>query len=106
VILNKVLPDALSDPGALATAEAIEQRHAELAATLAGPMKVDEAVLDRVLLTVTESYSDFAVVARREAAARERFASEGATLITIPNLEGEISDMTGLGQLGGYLFAG
>ena len=106
VILNKVLPEALSDPDALATAEVIEQRHAELAATLAGPMKVDEAVLDRVLLTVTESYSDFAVVARREAAARERFASEGATLITIPNLEGEISDMTGLAQLGGYLFSG
>ena len=106
VILNKVLPEALSDPDALATAEVIEQRHAELAATLAGPMKVDEAVLDRVLLTVTESYSDFAVVARREAAARERFASKGATLITIPNLEGEISDMTGLAQLGGYLFSG
>lgn len=106
VILNKVLPEALSDLDALATAEVIEQRHAELAATLAGPMKVDEAVLDRVLLTVTESYSDFAVVARREAAARERFASEGATLITIPNLEGEISDMTGLAQLGGYLFSG
>ena len=106
VILNKVLPESLSDPASMATAQAIEDRHHELAEILAGPLKVDQAILDRVLLTATESYSDFAVVARREAAARERFAEEGATLITIPNLEGDICDMAGLGQLGGYLFAG
>jgi len=103
VVLNKVLPASLSDPDALAATRRLAQRTPEMTAALAARLDVDASVLDRVLETVTESFEDFAVVARREASSRERFPLGGATLLTVPQLDRDVHDMEGLLTLGSYL---
>jgi len=105
VILNKVLPTSLSDPSASAAALTLEDRNPAMTKQLAKKITVDAAVLDRVLTTVTESFSDFSVVARREANARERFPTFGAPLITIPYFSHDIHDMSGLLELARHLIA-
>jgi anion-transporting ArsA/GET3 family ATPase len=104
VVLNKVLPASLSDPGAAAASRRLVARTPEQVEVLAREADVDPAMAERVLDTVVQSFEDYAVVARREAASRERFALGDATLVTVPQLDGDISDVAGLLELGEHLF--
>ena len=105
VILNKVLPESLTDPAAARSVSTLEEGTATIAGRLATELKLDEATVERVLTTVTESFTDFAVVAHREASARERLPTQGAPLLTIQRMEGDISDLGGLLEIGHALLA-
>ena len=63
-------------------------------------LKTDEERLRRVLATISESFDDFAVVARREALSRDRFERGDAALIPVPFFDHDIHDMAGLLELG------
>ena len=106
VVLNKVLPSSLADPGAAQSAHVIAQRSAEDVERLAGTLGIDQETLDRVLGVVSESFEDYAVVARREAASRERFPLGSAQLVTVPQMRRDVHDMGGLLELGSSLFGG
>lgn len=103
VVLNKVLPDALADPDGLAAARGLAERANDISAEVAPVLGVDVNVLARVLGTIAESYGDFAVTARREAAARSRCEAGGAPVVAVPRLEEDIHDMAGLLSLGDLL---
>ena len=105
VILNKVLPESLTDPAAARSAAALEEGAGRLAGRLATDLKLDEQAVERVLATVAESYTDFAVVAHREASARERLPTQGAPLLTVQRMEGDVADLTGLLEIGRALLA-
>jgi len=103
VILNKVLPESLSDAQAASASHRLAQRSAGDTRALASALGVDQVLLDRVLTTVTESFEDYAVVARREASARERFPLGSAAMLTVPQLDRDVHDMGGLLELGTHL---
>jgi len=103
VILNKVLPGSLSDPAVASAARKLARRSQGDTEALAQRLSVEPALLERVLETVVESYEDYAVVARREEASRERFTTGGASLVTVPQLRRDIHDLAGLLELGSYL---
>ena len=103
VVLNKVLPTSLTDPAATAAARDLEEQTPALAGELSEQLATDEATIARVLTTVVESFNDFAVVAHREASARDRLPTQGAPLLTVPRMESDIADLAGLFELGQYL---
>jgi anion-transporting ArsA/GET3 family ATPase len=103
VVLNKVLPGSLSDPAVAAAARTLAKRTSAQSASIAQKLGVEPALLERVLETVVESYDDYAVVARREEASRERFATGDASLVTVPQLRRDVHDLGGLLELGSYL---
>jgi anion-transporting ArsA/GET3 family ATPase len=104
VVLNKVLPASLSDPAAAGAARRLVARSPEEVEVLGAAAGIEVAMADRVLDTIVQSFEDYAVVARRESASRERFALGDATLVTVPLLNGDVSDLAGLLELGTYLF--
>ena len=106
VILNKVLPKSLSDAQAADASRRLAQRSTGDTRALASALGVDVVLLDRVLTTVTESFEDYAVVARREASARERFPLGSAAMLTVPQLDRDVHDMGGLLELGAHLLGG
>jgi len=106
IVLNKALPRSISDPAAAKTAHELESRREQLAPRIAAELDLDEATTARVLETITESFTDFSIVARREAASRDRFPVKGAPLITLEQMDHDIADMSGLIEMGSGLFAG
>jgi anion-transporting ArsA/GET3 family ATPase len=106
VILNKVLPETLSDPAVATASRRLAERSEAETQALATRIGVEAAMLDRVLDTVVKSFDDYAVVARREEASRERFAVGEATLVTVPQLDRDVHDLDGLLELGGHLMGG
>lgn len=100
VVLNRILPSNLSDNAAANAAHRIAGRSAGEVDALAGVIDVEAAVLDRVLDIAVASFEDYAVVARREAAAREEFPLGAASLLTVPLLEHDVADMAGLLEIG------
>ena len=100
VVLNRILPSTLSDDAVAKAAHRIAGRSSEKMDRLARVLDVDPSLLDRVLGTTVTAFEDYAVVARREAGAREQFPLGGARLITVPQLEGDVGDMSGLLEIG------
>ncbi len=106
IVLNKVLPDYLSDPSGTVVAEALRDRADELAGALAPvlagatPALGDPIQIGRVLAEVAESYLNFQVVAVREQEERASLAVVPDVLATVPFFETDIFDLTGLLRLG------
>ena len=115
IVLNKVLPGYLRDPGAAAVAETLKERAPELASELAssapgsdpgspgdGPGGVlgDEDNLRRVLTEVAESFLNFRLVAIREGEERAHLATAPEVLATVPFFDTDIYDLAGLARLG------
>ena len=104
VILNKVLPDSLSDPSVHATAQRFADEREALVSALVSQVGCEEDVTRRVLATVSSSYDDFSVVAERERQSRERFSRSDAPVMNVPYFDHDLNDMAGLLGLGHYLF--
>jgi len=100
VILNKVLPAMLTDPAAAEAASRLEERSRVIAERLSSTLTLDQTSVARVLATVAESFTDFSVVAHREAAARDRLPTQGAPLLEVPRMEGDVADLSGLFSIG------
>jgi anion-transporting ArsA/GET3 family ATPase len=106
IVLNKVLPDYLRDPGGAAVAESMRERADDLAVELAPNLAaVDPALGDtdqiaRVLTEVADSYLNFQVVALREMEERSMLSVTPDVLATVPFFDTDIYDLAGLVRLG------
>ena len=102
LVLNRVLPDYLLDDAAEDRAARLCDDAAELARQdgLASFLDTNEAQLGRVLAEIGENFRNFAVVARREAAARHELESRCDVVATAPEFDADIHDLPGLLDLG------
>jgi anion-transporting ArsA/GET3 family ATPase len=107
LVLNKVLPGYLLD-------EAVERRAAQVSDDaallarmdgLAGTVDTDEGQLARVLAEVGENFSNFALVARRQAGLRKQLQVRPEVVASVPEYESDIHDLPGLLRLGEGIWA-
>jgi anion-transporting ArsA/GET3 family ATPase len=104
LVLNKVLPDSLLDPGAGVAARRLCEDPAAVAAALppeAGP----PTIVEHVLREVGQSYLNFSVVAAWEAATRAELGVAPEVVATVPYQEQDIVDLDGLRRLGTALWS-
>jgi len=112
IILNKVLPEYFTDPGATSTAATMKEQAAELATALAptlaavGSGLADEETIRRVLGEVAESFLNFHVVANRERDERAHLAVVPEVLCAVPFFDTDIYDLAGLMRLGEQIWSG
>jgi anion-transporting ArsA/GET3 family ATPase len=109
MVLNRVLPETLLDPGAAAVASRLVDATDDGAAPLAElgvPELSDPARVARVLRTAGGAFEDFAVVAAREAEMRAELARLPEVVVTVPTFTDDISDVAGLWQMSERLLEG
>lgn len=99
VVLNKVLPAWFLDRGTTASATALCADPGSLAAKLPSEIGEREQVT-RVLHEVGESFLNFQVVAKREVEMRAELSAAPEVVATVPYFDHDITDLTGLLQLG------
>ncbi|HUY63046.1 MAG TPA: ArsA-related P-loop ATPase [Acidimicrobiales bacterium] len=104
IVLNKVLPAYLRDPGGAAVAERLRDHSGEVAGLLSGAMEGDEQQLQRVLAEIGQSYVDYRVVAEREAEQQAELGTVPEALVSVPFFDTDIYDLTGLLLLGSRLW--
>jgi anion-transporting ArsA/GET3 family ATPase len=103
IVLNKVLPSYLLDPGA-ATAASVMEREAEaIGADLAPLVAGEPADLARLVADVAASFHNYAVAATREAEQRAELAG-APEVVSVPQLGGELTDLAGVLDLGRHLW--
>ena len=103
LVLNKVLPATMLDRTAASAATALSRRSDDLAAGLDDLMGTDPN-LARVLGVIGENFTNFAVVAKREAEQRAEMARLPDTVASVPALEHDVSDLRGLMEIGEHLW--
>ncbi|HVF31758.1 MAG TPA: ArsA-related P-loop ATPase [Acidimicrobiales bacterium] len=103
LVLNKVLPAYLLDPVAVAAADQLADRSAELAPAL-GVGGGNAAQTARVLAEIAESFQRFHVVAQREAEERAELAAAPEVVASVPYFDSDIHDLAGLLRLGAALW--
>ena len=94
VVLNKVLPAYLLDPGAAEVARRLSSSPDEIAAAIGRPTAAP------VLREVGESFLNFEVVATREAEQRAELGAKPDVVVSVPYLDTDIHDVDGLLALG------
>ena len=105
IVLNKVLPQYLRDPAGNAVAKQIRDEAEQLAVSLGSVLRdVETAQVRQVLSSVARSFLDYRAVAQREAEQRIELAVVPEVLISVPYLDTDIYDMTGLLALGERLW--
>ena len=105
LVLNKVLPAYLLDPGLARAAERLAADAPSLAEQ-AGADVGPPATVTRVLREVGASFLNFSVVAKREAEQRAELASVPEVVVSIPYFDEDICDLTGLVRLGQAIWGG
>jgi hypothetical protein len=107
LVCNKVLPGYLRDPDATNAAEALHRRAAELspaiASLLPASMRSPEQVA-RVLEEIGTSFSNFQLVARREADLLAEMVAAHDVSATVPYFDTDITDLAGVLRLGEVIF--
>jgi anion-transporting ArsA/GET3 family ATPase len=103
IVLNKVLPAYLLDPGAAAAASTMEREAAAIGADLAPLVGGSPADLTRLVADVAGSFHNYAVAATREAEQRAELA-RAPEIVSVPQLGGELTDLAGVLDLGQYLW--
>lgn len=107
VVLNKVLPGYLLDEGGTQVAQRLVDDHRVLADRLAGAVhQADVDLVDRVLESIGRSFSDFQLVAQREAEQRAELAQVPDVLVSVPYFDTDVYDLSGLLRLGDRLWGG
>ncbi len=104
LVLNKVLPEYLLDPGATRVAERLRGDGRALADEL-GSDAGESAAVARVLREVGESFLNFGVVAKREAEQRAQLGARPDVLVAVPFFDTDIYDLAGLLRLGRILWS-
>ena len=107
IILNRTLPEAIRQPAATKAAR-------ELCAAVRGrgdrALAGDEAQgwtgadVKAVMAEVGGRFHDISVVASREAERRAELEAIGAMTVAAPSLDRDVTDLTGLLELGGHIF--
>jgi len=104
IVLNRVLPPYLLEPGADRTAERLVREAHALAAELADVVGSGAEQLARVLSEVGDNYNNFRVVAKAEAEQRQELAAVPDLVATAPELDADIHDVAGLLRLGSLIW--
>jgi anion-transporting ArsA/GET3 family ATPase len=104
LVLNKVLPTYLLDEDACRLADRLEATAPEVALQLADAFG-DAGLIERVLDEVAQSFTNYRVVAQREAEQRSELASVPDVVVSVPFFDTDIYDLRGLLRLGGLLWA-
>ena len=99
VVLNKVLPDWFLAKGTTSAAQRLCGDPEALAAALPPDLGEPEQVA-RVLHEVGESFLNFQVVAKREAATRAELSTAPEVIAAVPYFTHDITDLEGLLELG------
>ena len=105
LVLNRVLPDYLLEPGEGAAAGRLVSGADELAGRLAPEVDADPVQLCRVLTEVGDNYRNFRVVAKAEAEQRRDLATIPDVVVTAPELDADIHDLAGLLRLGALIWS-
>ncbi|HUE59048.1 MAG TPA: hypothetical protein VMO88_05655, partial [Acidimicrobiales bacterium] len=107
LVLNKVLPEYLLDEEAERRARRLQDDAHELAASegLAQSLGTERDQLGRVLFEVGENFTNFHVVARREATLRKELAVRPDVVATAPEFDADIHDLAGLLRLGEQIWS-
>ena len=105
LVLNKVLPGYLLEPGAGRVAERLRADGPAVAAAL-GDDAGEPGAVSRVLGEVGESFLNFGVVAKREAEQRAELASTPDVVISVPFFDTDIYDLAGLLRHGRAMWSG
>ncbi|HKY14643.1 MAG TPA: ArsA-related P-loop ATPase [Microthrixaceae bacterium] len=108
LVLNKVLPgELLSEEGA-AAAHRILAGPSDVAASLrqALPDLEPEAIdhLDRVLVEISENFVNYQIVAKRENEQRAELSRHAAVVASVPVLDRDVADLSGLLRIGEHLW--
>jgi len=103
VVLNKVLPSYLRDPHTNKIAERMRRDARVLADKLSLPTEYAEHAV-RVLTEVADSFSNYSIVAYREAAQKEGLGNYSDIIASVPFFDTDIFDLAGLAALGERLF--
>jgi anion-transporting ArsA/GET3 family ATPase len=96
VVLNRALPASLATPETERAAAELQGDASSVAAAVAPAVGLDVVVAERVVGVVAASAASWAVVARREAASRDRVARTAPLVVTVPSLDDEVGDLTGI----------
>ncbi len=107
LILNRTLPHYLLSPDGDRAADVLAREAGVLAAALAdsgAPALADPARDSRVLTTISESFQNFAVVAKREAELRAELSRVPEVVADVPAFESDIADISGLARIAEHLF--
>ncbi len=97
VVCNRALPATLDDPAARQVATAL-QRHPDLPP--ASQLGLDAATASRVLSEVGRSFSDYAMLAAREAELAMRLSRRSELTVLVPQLDHDVAGLDDLLALG------
>lgn len=103
LVLNKVLPGFLGSVEGRASAEAILADPTATATALTGlglPGLDDAEHTARVLKTVATTFHDYSIVAAREVELRDELGRVPDVVATVPALEDDVHDLSGLVSIG------
>ena len=109
LVLNKVLPDLLLSTDGADAARTLSTDAEAVAARLAPELQVDGGAVDpahlaHVLAEIGTNFSNFAVVARREAEQRAELSRTPELCLTVPWFDDDIHSVDGLLRLGEVLW--
>ena len=104
LVLNKVLPDYLLDDEAARVAARLESAGiaSTALASVAAQLGTDPEQLGRVLEEIAVNFSNFSMVASREAALRQELERRPHIVVSAPEMDTDIHDLAGLLKLGKY----
>jgi len=105
LVLNRALPESLAHHDTELAAAELAAQVAQVASETAAVLGADPAATERVLAQTASSSAQWSVVARREAAARDRVATAAPLVVTVPSLDDEVGDLSGILALGRVLGA-
>jgi hypothetical protein len=108
IVLNRTLPVTIRQPAATKAARelCVVSEDEKLVSALATKVKADKTDVRAVLAEIGGRFHDISVVASREAERRAELEAIGAMTVTLPSLDRDITDLTGLLELGGHLLTG
>lgn len=106
LVCNKVLPSALSDPAVATVADRLGSRARPLSEALAPDLRNGEPdeVVASVMTEVAQSFSNFRLVANREAELLSELAAAHDVTATVGYQPGNITDLAGLLRIGAHIW--
>ncbi len=103
LVLNRVMPEAFTDPAVAAAARVLTDdptRVATALATTGVAALADPVAVARVLRTVGTSFQQLAVVATREAELRAELSRVPEAMATVPTFAEDVHDVRSLARIG------
>jgi anion-transporting ArsA/GET3 family ATPase len=102
LVLNRVLPAEVRQPGAAKAATRLHEAAADAAVVgeLAAATGADPTALAHVMVEVADRFRDIAVVAAREAERRREMEAFVPLVAVVPTLPADVHDIAGLVEIG------